>query len=273
MRTLVRSSWVLALCFGVGALPSAAEEHLLTDGASSVLVDDASQLGVAEWTVDGVNQIFQQWFWYRIGDSGPESSIDTLPFLAATGSDTDLDPGIDTLVLRYGSEDDFEVEVQYSLTGAPFASGLSSLDEQIRLVNNGTGVLDVHFFEYSDFDMCGTSDNDTVRLVSPGTVEQTDGGCGLSETIVSPIPFGATLAFFPDILESLNDDDPTTFGGVPADLTGDVAFAFQWDFEIGGGQSVVIDKTKQIRVPEPAAMTILGLGLGVLSMMRRTRRG
>ena len=49
----------------------------LVDQNSSVTIDPTSQAGVDNWTVNGVNQLYQEWFWYGVGSSG-DLSIDQL---------------------------------------------------------------------------------------------------------------------------------------------------------------------------------------------------
>ena len=58
--------------------PASATVVTLSDGNSSVAVSPDTQAGMYNWTINGVNILYQQWFWYRVGDSGPEKSIDTL---------------------------------------------------------------------------------------------------------------------------------------------------------------------------------------------------
>src|SRR5215471_5719398 len=50
----------------------------LTDNNSVAQIDPNGQAGMFSWTVDGVQNLFQQWFWYRVGTNGPENSIDTI---------------------------------------------------------------------------------------------------------------------------------------------------------------------------------------------------
>ena len=55
----------------------------LTDGNSVALLDPTSQAGMYYWAVQNTpntyqNQLNQQWFWYRVGTSDPERSINTI---------------------------------------------------------------------------------------------------------------------------------------------------------------------------------------------------
>ena len=49
----------------------------LTDGNSLAQIDPHSQAGMFNWSVQGLNQLYQQWFWYRT-DDGLQHSIDTI---------------------------------------------------------------------------------------------------------------------------------------------------------------------------------------------------
>ena len=53
---------------------------ILTDSNSSVSIDDGSQAGVYNWTVDGHNNLFQMQFWYRVGNN-PELSTNPQSYI------------------------------------------------------------------------------------------------------------------------------------------------------------------------------------------------
>ena len=65
MSTLVFVIAALALML----TPVCAQVVPLVDSNSSVLIDVATPLGMNTWTVDGVNQLKTQWWFYRIGDN------------------------------------------------------------------------------------------------------------------------------------------------------------------------------------------------------------
>ena len=48
----------------------------LADLNSTAQINSSSQSGMFNWYVDGVNQLYQQWFWYGIGTGTGQSSID-----------------------------------------------------------------------------------------------------------------------------------------------------------------------------------------------------
>ena len=49
----------------------------LTDGGSTATVDLGSSAGMNSWTVNGQNQLNQQWFWYR-ANGGTAQPINTI---------------------------------------------------------------------------------------------------------------------------------------------------------------------------------------------------
>jgi hypothetical protein len=145
----------------IAVTPAGAAVHLLTHNNSTVEIDDASAAGMFNWTVDGVDQMSQQWFWYRIGSTGGESSIytiDATPTAAvALGR---------ILSLTY-TADNIEIEILYTLTGGAAGSGTSDVAETISIHNTSSDVMELHFFQYSDFDLNGMAGGQTAQFISP----------------------------------------------------------------------------------------------------------
>jgi hypothetical protein len=217
------------------------------------------------WTVNGVNQLAQQWFWYRVGSTGPESSINTLSLLSATASDTNGNGLNDTLFLSYGSpslSQPFRIDVTYSLQGTT-ASG-SSIGETINITNNSTtSPLDFHFFQYSHFTLGNVAGAETEALLNPNTVRVLGTGNLFSETVVTRAPDHYQLGLTtdsPNTLTRLNDANPTTLSDGPTTRgPGDATWAFQWDQSIAPGATFTISKDKSLQlVPEPVQRRLAG---------------
>ncbi|CAG0954767.1 hypothetical protein PHYC_00401 [Phycisphaerales bacterium] len=258
----------LALCVFAGTASGVI--HTLSDRNSLVQIDDASQAGMFDWFVDGTDHMFQQWFWFRVGMS-PEVSIDTLALTGTFIGDTNPfdDPASDTLSLRY-SAPGFDIQPTWVLRGTTPGSARSDVTESITITNHENFDLSISFFQYSDFDLNGTSGGDTA--VIPGllhnTALQSEAGFTLSETVVAPVPSHYEVANFPSILTRLNDGLPDTLTDFAGPVFGDCTWAFQWDFVIPAGQSVVISKDKAI-TPAPGALALLGIGMLTLARRRR----
>jgi len=73
----VTVSLMAALCaFAIDARAVVGIE--LTSGNSVVKIDPFNPSGMNSWVVDGQNQLYQQWFWYRTASQTREYSIDTI---------------------------------------------------------------------------------------------------------------------------------------------------------------------------------------------------
>jgi len=244
-----------------------ADIFAVTDLNTFVQVDNDSQAGMFTWRVDGVDQMFQQWFWYRVGN-GPEASIDTLAVGAGSGV---LGRNISTNYVGAG----FTIEVTYLVTGGTNNSGTSDIAETIRIINTTDAPLDFHFFQYSDFDLCGGDGGEVATFVNANTVDQTDiGGCHLSETVVTPDASHREAGIYNATLTSLNNGTPTTLADNVSSGFGDATWAFQWDFVLGARGAFIISKDKHLSaIPEPASLFLLGSGLlGGLKAVRRRRK-
>jgi hypothetical protein len=258
----------------LGFVPSArAVVTTLTDQNSVVRIDSASQAGMFDWEVDGVDQMFQQWFWYRIGNTA-EASIDTIsaatltPFLGTRG-----------IEIAY-SNASLAVAVTYLLTGGSPGGGGSDIAETIQITNRATTAQTISFFQYSDFDLGGTSGDDFQQFTS-STVAQVRGDTVLlSETSAIPAANGREGAFYPTTLLNLNDGVATNLGpngGASAEIgPGDVTWAYQWTRTLAAGQSFTISKDKLLSavVPEPGtlAMAALIAPVGIISVLRRRKK-
>lgn len=233
-----------------------------------------SQSGMYNWTIDGQNQLNQQWFWYRIGNVNAEASIDTigLPTYSVSSGGRQLT----TLYTGVG----FSIQIDYLLTGGSIGSGVSDIGESIRIRNLTGDPLDFHFYQYSDFDLGGPG-NDVVQLGKNlqgkfNEAAQSDGLVGMTETVVTPGANRGEAKTQGLTLGELNDGLPTLLDGsgfASPVGPGNVTWAFEWDFTVAANGSFLISKDKYIQIqniPEPATVALLGLG--GLILIRRFKR-
>jgi len=220
--------------------------------------------GVNTWVVDDVENLFQQWFWFRAGDVAKtgETSIDKLSTPITTHTDTDADGDKDTLKVVYADKSiELKVELTWTLKGGPAGSGASTILETIVVSSTSASVFPggiIHFFQYSDFDLDTTSPiplsgeelDDSLELINPSTFVQIDGPTTLSETVVTPTPDHHEVNTFPKIRDKLDSDGlNTTLDDSTGPITGvDGEWAFQWDASLGPGASnpLTIVKCKRI---------------------------
>ncbi|SPE62271.1 exported hypothetical protein [Verrucomicrobia bacterium] len=255
------------------ASPAPAQIYSLNDGNSAATVSPNTQAGMSSWTVQGVNELSQQWFWYALGNNAP-ASIDTISPAAVS------QPTANTLNTSY-SQPGFNMSVGYTLTGGATVPvgqyAASDMGESIRINNTSASPLMFHFYEYSDFDLQGVPGPDTVIL--QGTPRgfndafQTYGTGGLTETIAAPPANEAEAANEFTTLAKLNGGHPVTLNNNPA-AVGDVTWAFEWDFTLNPGTSFLISKDKYLSVqvvPEPSAVGLAALGLVAFAFRLRRK--
>jgi hypothetical protein len=270
------------LAFAISTALFVSEAHAqiygVTNRNSFALIDASSQAGMRSWTVDGVNQLYQQWFWYRIGSNGGESSIDTL------GAPTVTSAGPGLLSTTYASSK-LSVEVDYALHGGSDGSGSSDMTERITLRNVSASSYTLHFYQYSDFDLVGSAANDHVELIRDGLTglfsgaTQWDGDPNNRQFAahISVTPANhAEATFWPVLVNELTDSHPTTLADTVGVVGsgGDVDCAFQWDWSLAAGGSITLDVDKNLSlppsvVPEPSTAALISLGAFALAFSRR----
>ena len=247
-----------------------AQVQTLTDNNSTALINPNAQSGMFNWTVDGANQLAQQWFWYRV-DGNPESSINTISAPLITR------PDAKTAYLVYNNGA-FSVEVDYVLTGQSLGSGQADIRESVRIHNFTGTALDFHFFQYSDFDLNGQTGGDTVALGTDSfgrynEALQTKGpitSSVLTETDVTPGANHGETAFFSATLNKLNNGVADNLNdNVGPTGPGDVTWALQWDLLIAPGADALISKQKFLQVPEPSVFALISLAAVGYALQRR----
>lgn len=267
MRKLI-TAVVVCLVALLSTVPTFAAPVTLQHNNSSLIIDpDNSVQGMFNWTVDDVDHLYQQWWWYRIGN-GPELSISTLQL------DSSDVLGDRLLIQKYCAQD-FDLEVTWLLTGGAANSGFSMVKEGATITNKSTRNLYISLYEYSDFDILGTASNDVGRHVNNNLVTQFEYPVFVAES-VTQTPSRWQMDNYSNILALLNDNDKDDLTNQYAFYgPGDVAWAFQWDFVIGPGSSAGVSKDKSITmIPEWNSLLLAAIGMvGTIGLRRRRRLG
>lgn len=231
--------------------------------------------GLTGWSIDGVNHLFYQTLFYRIGSSGPETLVSSIP--SPTQNSFLNIPNLSLLDLTYANAT-FSVRSSFQLVGQNPGTGRSSLSESITVQNLSSSTIDFHLFQYADFDLGGADLGQSLQFI-PNSINgqyyqvvQTDGTFTYTSTITSA---GTSIShfeagFYPSLISSLQDGNPTTLNDNPSAGVGDVAYGYQWTVSLAPNQAFQISKLTTI-VPEPSALALLGLSAVSLWVRRCSR--
>jgi hypothetical protein len=251
----------LAVLIGQNHL-QAATGGLLTDGNSSIGLSLSSSAGMTNWLVNGINQVQQQWFWFRVGNN-PEQDISTISAPTITQSIAKQ------LTVAYDLPGQYGVTVKYDLSGG----SNPQLSEAVTIFNHTGGSLDFHFFQYGHVTLGNSTANQSVLFTSDLTgitsVGQTGPGGQSYQSAFTVSGSRSEAAFFNSTLTSLTDGSATTLNNNPSIGPGNVTYAVEWDLSINTGASKQISILSAI--PEPS---VFALGsLAMLVLLRITRKG
>jgi hypothetical protein len=247
--------------FGLAASISQAATYNQTHKNSTLVVDDSQ--GFTSWTIDGVSHLSYQTYFYRIGGTGGESLVQslgapTVNIFANAASQSVLD-----LTFTHSL---FTVRTVSILQGQTLGTGKANLTESLTVQNTSGAPLDLHFFQYSDFDLGGAFGPQTLQFLPNNLnnqlykVQQTSGTIALNSTIsTASFPVDHVEAgLFASTFTSLTDANPTTLNNVTSAGPGDVTYAYQWDVVLAPNESLQISKLTSI-VPEPSSFSLVAL--------------
>lgn len=261
----------LLLSVGLVGLPAQAQTAKtveLSNGNSKVLVD-LTTLGVYDWTVDGVNQVFRE-------DTYP-SPLGELYFLNIGQDPNSPEVGLKTFTLNtfeqqtnntltahytgFGGILDFQYEMK--VQGGEVGSGFSSRYESVTLVNRSNTVQAVSLFSYLDFEVAGTFKNDSL-LIQGNQLTQSDSTGTKATVTVDQQPDYVEAGKYPMLLAKLMfGNSRTTLNNQTSITNGDGSAAFQFNRVLAPGEFTVFRFLKQIEntssqdVPEPGSAIAL----------------
>ena len=262
-------SAAIAIAASMPSLTNAAD-YTLYDAGSTAHVNVDSDAGMDHWDVGGGNQLQKQWFYYRIGNTTTASTINSI-----SAASLDYYTG-NSLGVTYNNGT-ISLSIEYALNGGGIGSGDADILESIWVQNLTGGNIDLHFFQYSNFDLLGAlGDNVSIGFSGSGydSVTQWEGAFGITETITSPEAdrAEANVAFNTenDLMNTIGYNLNNTLSVMNTDAT----WAFQWDRSLGAGEGLFVFKDKSMsipQVPEPSTAALIALGLAGLRVLARRK--
>jgi hypothetical protein len=140
------------------------------------------------------------------------------------------------------------VTIEFTLTGGGAGSDASDIAESVTINNTTNRQIAFHLYAYSDFDLAGVSQGDTVSFPATNQVVQQGKSMTVTETVQPPMPSEWEASWYAITLEKIFDDSSLTLSDaiIPQD-TGDETFTYQWDISLGAGQTYILNLTNSIR--------------------------
>jgi hypothetical protein len=230
-------------------------EFSASSSNSQVLIDPTSEAGLNSWTVNGTDVSYQHWYWLRIGSNAPQFSLDSLskPYgLYQSQTNTTVN------YLGQG----LSATLAFSLTGGVNGSSASSLIESLTIQNVTNTTIDLHVFEYSDFDLSDDPSADTLAFPTANAVVQQGSGLTLTETIGTPVPNYYEGSWYAITLDKISGGSPVTLSdSLIPNSPGDQTFAHEWDTNLAAGQTIVISLTNSITGSISTTPVVLSVAL------------
>ncbi len=270
---------LVAILFAGSVVQSEATSYTIGARDTSLQIDLAS--GVSQWTIDGVNQLNLQTFYYSIG-SGAATSIYTLGLPSGPSITTNISKTIVTLSTTY-ADATTSVGTLFSIQSSPVGSGMATLAQTLTINNLSGSAQTYHFYQYSDFDLGGVSGSQNVQFSSNGSGQQYQVvQTGLTGTTLTGLITGVTggssaqsevqAALFDGTRFGLGSGISVTLNNTLSAGPGNVDYAYEWDATLAAGSSIIISETEAV-VPEPSSVALVASGMLALALLYRRRQG
>lgn len=267
-RLWIQCGTVMAILLAASAIQSKAQVYTLATGDTSLQINlAASNPGLSDWTIGGVNQLEQQWFYYSIG-GGDVNSIDNI----APWSTPTLNGGsTPSLSETYTSNAEVSVTATYTLQS--LSTAVAQLGTQVAIQNLSGQTQSFNLYQYSHFSLGGISGGQDVYFANAGfpyTVYQYNpantGGGFLEETVNAGL--GVTVEESAGIYSGtqlgLENGNPSPNFTDPSGVigTGNVNYGYEFTAILAPNASITVSTLQT--VPEPSSLAFISSGMLVL---------
>lgn len=256
---------------------SQATTFTLTHNGWTYSEDIGSQGGGDFVDPNGVDHMYQNWWWFRTNLDNYERPLAKLVSSGSGGANVQL-----VFVEDAGSlANALLITLDYTLTGVSSSQAYVNIAWSVRNIYSPVPQpITVDFFAYSDFDLNGTADGDTAFWPLPVQVVYSEGGTVVDVIASQLSPIGLDIDNYPNLLNLLNDGSVYNVSGlVPSVTPGDMTNVFQWRASLGTGQSLSGVLTKKVTlgtppgpvIPEPGTWALMLSGLMPVALRLRKK--
>jgi hypothetical protein len=244
------------------------QAQTLTVGSTSLQVNLGPSAGLSNWTIDGVNQLDYQWFYYSVG-SGAIASIDSI---GSPGVPEIINSSSTAILNETYTGTTVGATALFELEGASSASGSAKLATTITLKNLGSTAQTFNLYQFSDFDLGNTPGNQNVQFAGTGAPYQvTQTGIAGGGPLVGTLNAGfATVGEAAGIedgnqLGILSGNANPNLNSTSLSATGAVDFAYEISETLNPNQSIIISELQSAPEPSTTMLVLPGiLAFGLL---------
>jgi hypothetical protein len=193
-------------------------------------------------------------------------------------------PNIGTITYN-NSANNYSVQIVYTLTGGTPGSYTSEILDNVTVKNNSTTTnLNLHFYEYQNFNITGSGGfYNTLTADATGATNQTSGIASLTSGNSALYPgansgnpdeyeAGKTSTFVSGPGATPNVVLPSTLNDNGGPVSYDVAAAYEWDASIAPSSTFNYSGQINVTVPEPTSASLTVVGTSSAALLRRRRR-
>ncbi len=275
--TRFKNQWFCLAFLATTLATTAAHATTITSGTSSATFTDASNsfdaTPTANFTVGGYpgDQVFEFGWWLRQATDSGQFTF---------GAPTSFVAGADQVTYTWAALPGGLSGLSATLTYLVVENaGIASLTSQLTLTNNTGTAIALVAYNMVDIDLGGTASGDSatgglggIAVTDPGTTLSLNFyGTGASSYLVRAFNSTTDVAGILSAAAAANFDN----SGLPFGV-GDFTGGFQWDgINLGAGGSISLTSgitnapLSGSETPEPGTLSLVGLGLAAVALLRR----
>jgi hypothetical protein len=124
----------------------------------------------------------------------------------------------------------------------------------------------LHLYSYTDFDLAGTNEDDSVSFPTNNLVLQQGKGATATQSVQGQTPNYWEASWYAFTLDKIDAGTPAVLADdIDPDEPGDQTFAYQWDVSLGAGQTFVLNLTNSIQMSLPVLTITLSGSNAIVS--------
>ncbi|MGQ9880803.1 MAG: PEP-CTERM sorting domain-containing protein [Armatimonadota bacterium] len=224
------------------------------------------------------DHMYQNWWWFRTNLDTAEKPLADLTAMTSGGANNvnlvfTEDAGSLPNALLFN--------LRYTLTGvSPTMARVDVVWSVRNIYGQAPQPITVDFFAYSDFDLNGSSSNDSGVLVSPQTIRYLDGTTAVDVIPSSTALEGYDVSRYSSLLTLLNDGAVynVSNSGLPFG-PGDMTDVFQWRATLGLSEELTGTLTKLVNlqhnpppvIPEPGTWLLMLSGIAPVALRMKRK--